>query len=261
MDYYPPHTALDNPALTEEVAYKNYTVEDLISAQTGPKYIRKKAQITENILLNKWEYKSDWRRYLDKPLIVHAAAIKELEKTKKYDAAIGIKTAGTPYLELFDIMGIECFDIDYSIYRKKSEAPVIDEYAIEQLKEKKNVILVDIDIVTGKTLRDVTEYLHKKNIPVTGVYLGLSAWPGADKKSDEFGLGKETVNFSRFWSQRNSILTVSRHSAMLSQAGVLPKNFEIYTGCPCFEKQAGTLTETTNTVAKYIIDTYHEDNN
>ena len=250
-----PHDPIDNPILTNDARYEKYTIDDLLSITDAKKNGKKKSLIVENIILNQWDYSQLWTRYLDKPLIAHVAAALELKDDEKFDAAVGVETAGIPYLKLLELAGMDTYVIDHSVHGKKSTQPTIDENVVNELQKKKKVLIVDIDTATGKTLRDVTDYFRNRQILVAGAYLGLSAWPGFEKEEiDCFSIGTNSnVNFSRFWLNKYSLLTTCKHNDALIDEGFLPADFKLYNACANLENISGIRVSATDKVAKYLI--------
>ena len=106
------------------------------------------------------------------PLIAHVDAALQLKEN--YDAVVGVREVGLPYAKIFEMVGFPVFDVDYSHHKRDMKEPKIDVEHLQRLRDKKAVLLTDIDFVTGKTLREVTRYLRENGVNVGGAYIGLS---------------------------------------------------------------------------------------
>lgn len=226
-----PHSPIDNPWLTEEAKDRGLAglIEDVIKEvlARGRLSPHEKMLQTEAVLLSLWKYSGDWKRYLDSPLIAHADAA--LVLGKYYDAAVAVKEAGIPYGDIFRIMGFPVFDIDFSHHRRNMERPEMDEEKIRELQGRKNVLLIDIDFVTGKTLGEVVGYLREKGINAAAAYTGLSRWPGIE--SDAPHIGTDTVDFENFWGGKTTGLNHLR-SKIPYKKGIVHDDLKLYSPNP-----------------------------
>lgn len=251
-----PHSPIDNPALTVRAKEREGRIRDVLARNTPLSQTERMAE-AEAALLSKWSYASDWRSYLDSPLIAHADAMLSLKNM--YDGVVGIESAGTPYAEIFKIMGHDVFSVDYSHHRRRMDAPVIDSASLEKLRTKKNVLLTDVDIVTGKTIKDVSTYLQNRGVPITGVYLGLSEWPGLD--CDEPAVNEDTVNFDTFWKRCGNTRQLKNGS--LYTMNILPRGLRVFTSNgsieECHKESHPSGLSAARRVASYLV--YHETEN
>lgn len=133
----------------------------------------------EDYLYSKWEFDREGLYKLSASIILYADAALQL-KEKRYDTAMGIKNSGIPYAKIFEMMGYDYSEIDYSHHKRQMEEIRIDSQEIKMLKNKK-IILIDMDIFSGKTILKITEYLKEKNLNVKGAFIGkLNFWAGSD---------------------------------------------------------------------------------
>ncbi len=257
-----PHSAIENPEITEEAERFEGGLEKILDLPENVDIYRKKL-FFEALLLSKWKEKEerDWREYFDSPLISHADA--SLQLKGKYDAVVAIRDAGIPYSKIFEIIGFPVFEIDYSHHKRKMNKPIISDSQLEELKHKKSVLLVDIDFVTGKTLRKVTEYLRENEVNVKGAYIGLFKWPGIDS-GKKYHVGTDTVNFDSFWHLSPITgLSKVREDIMLKNGKpvfpyrkykkLLPSDFELYTSNPYILNSNETAKNVVDRVGKYIV--------
>ena len=216
-----PHSPLENPELTEEAEGLTGTLDNILTR--GKLSLREKMLQTEALLLSKWRYAQEWKDYLDSPLITHADAAMSLKNS--YDAVVGIQKAGIAYAKIFELMGFPVYDIDFSHHKRNMEKPVMDQKQIAELKGKRNVLLTDIDFVTGRTLREVTNYLRERGINVTGAYIGLSKWQGLE--SNNHYIGDDTVNFETFWKTCGNTRQIM--DILPYKKKIIPHDLRIYT--------------------------------
>ena len=246
-----PHSPLDNPALTAQARNREGRISEVLVKKSSLSPLERMAEV-EATLLNMWSYASDWRSYLDSPLIAHADAA--LSLGQMYDGVIGIKTAGAPYSEIFKIMGNEVFSIDYSHYKRNMENPIIDSLSLGRLKAKNNVLLVDIDIVTGQTIRKVISYLRDRGVNVTGAYIGLSAWSGMDS-DDAHSINEDSVDFSNFWKICGN--TRQLKTEALYRMNIISRGFRLFSSNgsieECYEKNHVRGLRTARGIASYLL--------
>ncbi|MBW3021036.1 phosphoribosyltransferase domain-containing protein [Candidatus Woesearchaeota archaeon] len=216
------HFPMRNPELTEEVL-KNpemvYSLEDVFKKRLTDSQI---VISVEDHLLNNWSKEGCWRKYLDQPLIAHATAGLTL-KNLGFDAVVGIESAGLPYAEILEMVGLKNYSINFSHHKKDMNRPKIKQYHREKLRECEKVCLVDVDFVTGKTFRVVTDYLRKMGINVEGLYTGLSMWPGIN---NEFKIKGREINFNRFWIKNDSISSLGMNKKDVRS--ILPEGVQLY---------------------------------
>lgn len=217
------HKAIFNPALTKMAELREGRITEALTKNSALSQIERIAEV-EAALLAKWSYSEDWKTYLDSPLIAHADA--SLSLKRMYDGIVEIETGGTPYGEIFRIMGHDVFSIDYSHHKRKMKNPVIEPNILQNLRRKKNVLLVDVDIVTGKTIRTITDYLKNEGVPVSGVYLGLSMWPGIDN-GEMNTINENNVNFDNFWKICGSTRQLKKEK--IYRMNIIPAGFKLFT--------------------------------
>jgi hypothetical protein len=111
-------------------------------------------------------------------VVLHADAALKL-KTEGCQVVIGVKNGGLRYSKVFEMMGYEQSEIDYSHHKRKMQEPLIEDEELEKLRGKK-VILTDNDFVTGITLQRIVEYLREREVNVGAAYMGLDCWPGIE---------------------------------------------------------------------------------
>ncbi len=241
-----PHSPIENPDLTFEAENSKGNLDKILKNEELSPHER--MVNAESILLSKWKYAGEWKQYLDSPLIAHGLAALTLKN--KYDAVVGIREAGLPYSSIFEIFGFPAFEIDYSCHRRGVEKPVVSDSDLESLKHKKSVLITDIDIITGKTLREVTNYLREKSVNVCGAYIGLSEWPGME--TEGFSIGSDTVNFRAFWKGRDSEFLYARHNKILCEAEFIPSNLELYTSNKVFGENSVKGSMASRRIARYL---------
>lgn len=235
------HSPLKTPRITEAVK-DNYIFDG--KNLSNPEIKMRSAEIE---LLNKWIYSNSWKSYLDKPLFSHAysaLALKELG----YDAVVGIESAGVPYAKIFGIMGFPVYSINYSHYKKKMEQPLMDENQVYHLKSAKKVLLTDIDIVSGKTLRECRDYLNSNDINVPGAYIGLSQWEGI-KELGVPTIGEE-IAFKRLWRTCGRFRILAHPKVY--EMDILPKGFNVYNGIGWIENIPSHGQAAANDVLEYL---------
>ena len=174
--------------------------------------------------MNYWASEKNAYKYLDASLIAHADAALSVQEWG-YDAAVAIKDAGVPYGEIFEIMGMPIYSIDYSHHRRNMKEPQIESDDLQDLLDKQNVLLIDVDMVTGKTVRDVASFLRDKGVNVWGCYLGLSEWPGMD--GEGFRLGKKELNFNTFWNRNSKYGVATLKSGLPYKQKLIPNDLEL----------------------------------
>ncbi|MEM4318502.1 MAG: phosphoribosyltransferase [Candidatus Pacearchaeota archaeon] len=248
-----PHSPIRNPEITEEAARIEGDLASLakvlLKEELSP---HDRILHTEAFLLSQWKAREQWKRYLDSPLISHVDAALQLRQN--YDAVVGIKNAGIPYAQIFEMVGFPIFEIDYSHRKRDMKEPQIDDEKVKQLRDKKSVLLTDIDFVTGKALREVTRYLREKDVKVNGAYIGLFRWPGMkSEKSEEFFIGNDTVNFDTFWKGRTSGLSTIR-STLPYKKGLIPSDVALYTSNPFLEEDELKGSAAARRIAKYFLE-------
>ena len=193
-------------------------------------------ELVEAYLLSKWSRRNAWDMFLDAPLIVHADAAILL--SNYYDAVVGIQTAGTAYSEIFRLMGFSEAKVDYSHYKKKMSAPQeMDKDQVEMLRVKRHVLLVDIDFVTGETVRKVYTYLTNLGINVEGIYFGISVMPA----------NPELLK----WNKGHSLVVLQ--SSEPYAKGLIPRKLEIYAPNSSIENNEQTANWIAMRVAEYLI--------
>lgn len=242
---YPPHSPIRNPEITREADGIEGDLAIVLSK--GKLSQHDKMLNTEAFLLSQWKAREQWEIYLDSPLISHVDAALQLRQN--YDAVVGIKNAGVPYAQIFEIVGFPVFDVDYSHHKRDMEEPVMDCKQVKQLRDKQSVLLTDIDLVTGKTLREVAKYLRENGVKVDGAYIGLSRWSGME--SEEFSIGDDTVNFDTFWKGRTSGLSTIR-SRLPYRKGLIPQDLALYTSNPTLEDNELRGSAAARRIAKYF---------
>lgn len=250
---FSPHSPIENPALTGEAEGVEGDLEAILAfGKISP---HEKMLHAEALLLSKWEFKERWERCLDSPLIAHADAALALKGD--YDGVVGIKDAGIPYAKIFEMMGFPVFEIDYSHRKRNMEKPVIDNYQLSQLKERKSVLLADIDFVSGRTLREVTKYLRENGVMVKAAYIGLYKWPGIDGK--EFSVGKDTINFDKFWMGKvgglcyNKFFNISSgKKTKIYDKELIPSDLRLYSPNPYIENNETLGSAAARKIARYF---------
>ena len=251
-----PHSPINVPETSIEAwdrrdsLDRESSLDDILSRGKQDHY--EKMITMEAFLLNRWKYGSSFERYLDSPLVAHcftAMALKE-----KVDAVIGIKEAGLPYADIFRLMGLPSYEINFSHYKRFISSPEIDEYSKRELRGK-NVLLTDIDFVTGKTITDVTKFLEEHKINVKGVYIGLSEWVGLKDKS--FYVGGSALDFSTFWRHCGRYRTL-RKPSLLYKKGIIPNGLPLYTSDGRLEKYPDMGRTASRKIAKYFMGKSYE---
>lgn len=226
-----PHSPIKNPRLTKRAEDKMYDTTnsrdmiDRILSKTGVVKNKNKMLMIEALLLSLWDNRDEWKQYLDSPLIAHVDAALSLKNNCKYDAVVGVKDAGIPYANIFKIIGMPSFEIDYSHHKRGMEKPEIEQDTLKSLKDKKRVLIADVDMVTGKTLRTVAEFLRANGINVSGAYIGLYRWPGI--KTEKSYIGADTVDFEKVWSKDRGGLSHSHK--ILYKKGMIPSYLHLCT--------------------------------
>ncbi len=200
----------------------------------------------EGLLFSRWNHEDDWEEYLDSPLLAHADAALSL-KNQGYNAVIGIEEKGVPYAEIFGIMGFPVYSIDYSHHRRNMDKPSINQEDLKELKGKK-AVLVDVDFVTGKTLKKVIKYLGSNNVNIDTVYLGLSEWPGIE--SDSFYIDNGKVDFEKFWKTCGSLRSMK--CQLPYQAGIIPRNVRVLTSDSAIGEHGINGSSAATRIAKYF---------
>ena len=217
-----PHFAMENPSLTIHAEAEEKPLPKPLQKILGVNLdaTKRMAQM-EKYLLDRWAYREAWKDYLDAPLVAHADAAVQLKD--RCDAVIGIEGAGKPYSSLFTLLGKPSLDIDYSHYKRNMTAPAIYAPQLEWLRSKGKIILADIDFVSGKTLRTVTEHLRQARVEVVGAYIGITRWPG-----NTYGIGESGgTDFTEFWSKsRTGLAQCTSTDPRLKE--ILPPNFTVY---------------------------------
>ncbi len=243
-----PHTPLRNPEITKEARGIEGNLDKALSK--GPIRRHDKILNTEAFLLSQWEAGEQWEKYLDSPLIAHVDAALKLREN--YDAVVGIREAGIPYAKIFEMVGFAVFDIDYSHHKRDMKEPIMDVGQIKQLRDKQAVLVIDIDFVTGKTLREVTRYLRENGVNVKGAYIGLFRWHGIESE-EPYLVGVDTVNFNLFWQNSlKSGLSSVRGTPYKKYKKLIPPDFELYTSNPALEENELRGSAAARRVAKYF---------
>jgi len=242
--------ALTNEAENIDGLIEGGFIDDI--ARRGRLGSREKILLMESILLHNWGYGLKWRAFLDAPLIAHADAAVTLDS----DAAVAIKNAGFPYGLIFDLIGTPMFEIDYSHHERHMTEPIIDEDDLAKLQKMKDVVLVDVDFVTGKTLRTTTEFLRKKQINVTGAYLGTSAWDGIP--CEHFCVGRQTVDFKSFWKKGRSPALRQMRNNQPYIHGLLPHDLMVFSANPNLVDNEEAAASVSMNLARHFINTKHD---
>ena len=243
-ELHEPHSPIDNPQLTKEAENVVGSIDDiLVSGKLTP---YEKMVQTESILLDKWEYKKDWKNYLDQPVLAHVNAVLNLKEI--YQAFVGIMEAGIPYLSIFKMFNCPVYCIDFSHYKRNMDVPLIEADQLLELRHR-DVLLVDIDLVTGKTLDKVTDYLRSNAVNVKGAYIGLSRWAGIE--SDDPHIGEDLVDFDKFWKRCGELYLIKNKERYI-RLGVLPKDFEVYTSNLAVEKNERVGSKAAAKFAEYL---------
>ncbi len=234
-----PHHAMSNPDLT-------LYVEDTPRCPSESSVVS-----TERTLLELWKHvnETSWEDYIDTPLIAHGDAALRLKDSAGYDAVVGIKEGGVPYARFFGIFGIFQTEIDFSHRKRSMTEPIIEQEQIASLQGCNKVLLTDVDFVTGKTLRVVTDYLRERNVNVAGAYIGLTSWPGTG--SEDFAIGSDSVDFDRFWKCRTNGLSHLR-STMPYRKGILPPDLQVYAANRWFESNKWIMSPVASNVKRYL---------
>lgn len=239
------HAPLSTPKLTSEVYEQGFSLEQALRMLNDDPLDKR---VLEAVLLKKWD-NPDWKEHLDAPLIAHANAALVL-KEAGFDCAIAIMNAGEPYSKLFSIMGIPYVKIDYSHHKREMTEPVIDGESIDVIRKKNKCLLVDIDIVTGKTVRSVYKWLVERYSPnIDGLYCGLSSWPGIP------GIEGKTIscaNSGRFLTQWRGMKRVTKNWPY--DAKILPKGMIMYAPLSNIEERPRTLKPALSAIAKYLLE-------
>lgn len=243
----PSHSPLQTPGLTidaQNVRLEAGTLDKLVGQKWGQQM---KMVQAEAYLLNRWKHASQFRDYLDAPLLAHADAAAQL--STDFDATVSITNGGKPYGEIFEIMGVPGTTIDYSHHKRHMDSPTILQDQINWLRTRKNILLVDIDCVTGKTIRTVLDTLRASGLRVGGAYLGLTRWPGIP--SDVPTLGAETTNFDTFWTSGRSGLSIAK-SRQPYKEGILPEGLIIYAPNPAVGLKQDYGSPAAQRIAKHL---------
>lgn len=238
------HSPIKTPELTKEAeSHESYLNLVILNGKLSP---YEKMLHVESRLLSEWGFR-DWKSYLDSPLISHMDAALKLKK--EYDLVVGIKNAGIPYAKIFEMAGLPVVEIDYSHHKRNMDSPTIDESQLQLIQNSK-VLLIDIDMVTGKTLRKVQEYLIKNGADVRGAYLGLSQWKGI--KSEEFGISEDTVKFKTFWKGKKTGLTELRIKTPYKRK-LIPETLNLYSSNPCLPENEKFGSAAARRIARYLL--------
>lgn len=136
-------------------------------------------------------------------------------KQKGYSAVIAIKNAGISAAEIFRQTCYDYFEIDYSHYKRSMVNPEMEEKDLNKLKGQ-NVVLADIDFVSGNTLRTCKEYLNMKDINNLVAYIAGDQWRN------------ETDVYLEDWEINNNGLRTFKENEKYSVRR-LPDNLKIYT--------------------------------
>lgn len=246
-----PHSPMDNPELTGAARGLTGVIEDILAKGKLSSY--EKMLQTEAILLSKWQYADAWEDILDAPLIAHADAALELKR--HYDAVVGIQKAGVPYALIFEIMGFPVYDIDFSHHRRHMKHPIIDQSQLVELRRRINVLVTDVDFVTGKTLTKVVEYLRQNGVNGGGAYIGLSKWPGIE--SESFCIDDDTVDFETFWTSTHSGLRHLRSTTPYKNR-LIPNDLRVYCPNPSLDKNERVGSIASRRVARYFKGLEHQ---
>ncbi|MEK6894369.1 MAG: phosphoribosyltransferase [Nanoarchaeota archaeon] len=206
----PTHSPIRNPELTRMAQRRDYGSRPTDEVDTEIELLQR--------------FKHDWKGYLDAPLIVHADAALTL-KRKGYDGVVSVMAAGVPYGDIFEIMGYNHSKIDYSHHKRKMDVPIIEQTDLEALREMNKVVVADIDMVSGKTARVVTDYLRENGVNVGGVYLGLSRWPGIKMKEPQLGRGK--FNSNKIWNESDNGLS-EMETSIPGIEEIIPPQVEVF---------------------------------
>lgn len=164
-------------------------------------------------LVSVWDYTPDGIYGLNPSIILYCDAALQL-KEKRYEAVTAIKRAGVPCAKIFEMMGYAYSEIDFSHHKRRMEKPEISEEELQKIAGKK-VILTDVDFVTGKTLRKVTEYLRNREVNVRGAFIEFEDWPGRSN----FG------PYKSFWRDEKKGLRILNNP----DCSKIPGNFKVYT--------------------------------
>jgi hypoxanthine phosphoribosyltransferase len=247
-----PHGPIHNPDLTRKARGNQGNLEAVL--RRGELNPHEKMIEVEAALLNRWKYGHVWEEYLDMPLLAHAHAALGL-KELGYDAVGGVEKAGIPYAEILNLFGLEMFSIDYSHYKRNMEKPAIDEATLEKMKEKKKILLADIDFVSGKTLRTISEYLDQHFIVAQGAYIGLSEWPGIPEL-DVPTISEDTVNFKSFWNTCGKLrrIKIRKSSEPLPyKYNMIPRSLELFNANPQLDKGQRNGAAAAVEIARYLL--------
>ncbi|MEK6871470.1 MAG: phosphoribosyltransferase [Nanoarchaeota archaeon] len=247
-----PHKPIKNPDLTQNAANREGNLEKVLTR--GEYSPEEKILEIEAALLHRWDYEKMWQQYLDMPLLAHAHAALGI-KALGYDAVVGIENAGVAYTDIFRIMGCETSSVDYSHHKRKMEKPLIDPLELDFLKKRKKVLLVDVDFVTGRTIRTVTDYLRRENINVQGAYIGLSEWSGIPE-SDVPAISEDTVDFKNFWmtcgKTRQLRRRYNKSEPIPYKLNIIPKDIQLLNANPQLEHHAPSALAAAREIAQYL---------
>lgn len=169
---------IENHWLTEQAARQAYSrpsLEDVLNPSFPPV---QRMVMMEQILLRRWRQSfrgRRWQAYFDSSLIAHADAA--LSLSRQYAAVMGIGRAAIAYMEIFRWFS---FPVFYDRREGNSSYPVLSEDDLEELRQRKMVLLVsaDLNLRTGKMLADVARSLRDQQVKVGGAYIGRRCWPG-----------------------------------------------------------------------------------
>lgn len=242
-----PHSPIKNPEITKEAKRIEGNLDDVLCKGRLSPY--DKMLHTEAYLLSRWAYKDEYDQYLDSPLIAHVDAALRLRDF--YDCVVAIQNAGLPYAKIFEMVGYDAFEVDYSHHKRKMRKPRIKNEHIDMLRDKKSILLTDIDFVTGKTLRVVTNYLRENSVNVKGAYIGLSRWRGLD--TGEFFIGARRVNFETFWKCKTTGLSFLG-SRLPYRMGLIPNDLRAYAPNPSLEDKIAKGSAIAREIATYFKD-------
>ncbi|MDP3882169.1 MAG: phosphoribosyltransferase [Nanoarchaeota archaeon] len=214
-----PHFPISNPQLTRDASEAKGNI--FAAFEQGDSYDR--VLRVEAALLDKWKWGERWEDYLDSPLLAHADAALSLRGM--YDAVVGVEKGGIPFSDIFEMLGFPVAKIEYSHYKRKMERPSMAESELDKLKKKKSILVVDVDVVTGQTIRAVKDYLLQHNINLNAAYTGLSAWPGIE--TEEPFIGEDKVNFKAFWKQCGSLRQLKSQYPYKKE--IIPAGLRVFT--------------------------------
>ncbi len=237
------HSPISNPQLTEDAINENE--DSLFHSST---------LALERDLLSRWDFSESWQSYLDSPLLAHADAALALRKY--YDTVVAIRSAGIPYGKIFEMAGFSYYEIDYSHHKRNMRKPEMNILDLFLLQDKQSVLLIDIDVVSGKTLRAVYNFLKNQDVNVQGAYIGLSQWPGVDKGVPY--IGNDKVDFGDLWANkiksfrimRNSDSYTKNHFPEMSQ--IIPSNLPVFGVNPNLDSDLNLALKATTRVQEYF---------